>query len=166
MTTLIENAKAARRKQLALETRVDSVDDELNSLINMTDFTLSTDTRRQLLGFSYRRFPAWDGDTSKQYMRGNVVVTNEIKWLCSNQGQINPNPLESGLTTPFRSTSEVDEDGTVRQWMRNEFCVTGMIRWHEGVRYRVKPRGDGCLQIVDSSTPPPNDTGSWEVANQ
>ena len=163
MSSLIEAAKAARRKQIAIEKRTDSIDAALVTLITMTDFTLSETTRRQLLGYPYSFFPEWDGDTKAQRTKGSVVREGEVKWLCTNQGVINPNPTESGLTTPFRSPSEYDEDGTARQWMQKEFCVTGMVRWHNGKRYRVKPRGDGGSLANDSATPPPNDTNTWEV---
>ena len=163
-TPQITSAKSGRKKQLALESRVDKVDEALIATLTMNDFTLSEITRRQLLAYPYTFFPEWDGDTSAQRLKGSVQVTGEIKWLVNNNGVINPNPLESGLTTPFRSTSEFDEDGTKRQWMEKELCITGMVRWHNGTRYRVKPRGDGGSLAVDSSTPPPNDTNSWEVA--
>jgi len=143
----------------ALETKVD---DALASLINMTDFTLSEATRRQLLGFHYTFFAEWDGNTQAQHPRGSVVRTEEIKWLLNNNGSIDPNPLEAGITTPFRSVGEHDEAGAERQWMEKEFCVTGMVRWHLGKRYRVKARGDGGSLASDSSTPPPNDTNVWE----
>jgi len=161
--SLIELSKTARKKQLALESRVDNVDDALITLIGMTDFTLSETTRRQLLGYPYTFFTNWDGNTSTQYQKGSVVCTGEIKWLVNNNGVISPNPLESGLTTPFRSTREFDDDGTKRQWMEKEFCITGMYRWYNGIRYCVKARGDGGSLAVDSATPPPNDTNSWEV---
>ena len=164
MSLMIENAKAARRKQLALESRVGDVDSAMSTIINMTDFTLSETTRRQLLAYPYSFFAEWDGNTSAQYAKGAVVRTGETKWLASNNGVISPNPLESGLTTPFRSPDEFDEDGTARQWMEKEFCVTGMCRWHNGIRYAVKPRGDGGSLATDSATPPPNNPGEWELA--
>ncbi|MCL2434270.1 MAG: hypothetical protein FWD16_07140 [Clostridia bacterium] len=154
-SAIIEAAKEQRRKTLA-------VDDTLSSLINMTDFSLSESTRRQLLGFHYAFFKEWDGNTQTQHQRGTVTRTGEIKWLLNNNGNIDPNPLEAGATTPFRSISEYDEDGTERQWMEKEFCITGMIRWHLGSRYRVKARGDGGSLATDSATPPPNDTNTWE----
>ena len=156
-------AALERKKQLMLGARIDSVDEELNTIINMADYTLSEDTRRQLLGFSYTRFPEWDGNTSTQRVKGKVVVTEEIKWLINNNGVIDPNPLLSGLTTPFRSTNEFDEDGTKRYWMEKEFCITGMHLWFSNEkRYVVKPRGDGGSLATDSATPPPNNTNEWE----
>ena len=163
MGYMTEMARILRRSQIEIDARVDGVDEELNSIINMTDFALSEDTRRQLLGYAYWRFPAWDGDTNALRKKGSVLVTDEIKWLVHNNGNVSPNPLESGLTTPFRSASEFDEDGTKRYWMKGEFCITGMIRWHGGKRYRVKPRGDGGSLATDSATPPPNDAASWET---
>ena len=166
MSSIVDNAKSIRKKQLALETRVDNVDTALINLITGDDFTLSEASRRRLLGYPCYFFidKKWDGDTNKQYQKGNVIlsVDEEIKWLVNNNGNVNPNPLESGLTTPFRSISEFNEDGSKRYWMKGEFCITGMHRWSDNEkRYVVKPRGDGGSLATDSSTPPQNNTNDW-----
>ena len=151
--SLIEMSKAARKRQLRFEQQID---DTLSGIIRTTDFSLSENARRQLLAYSYTFFEEWDGDTNRQYQRGDVVRVGEWKWMIQNNGNINPNPLESGLTKLFRSIASHDEDDTPREWIREEFCISGMERMYNGKWYQV------IASVVDDATPPPNNQAAWK----
>ena len=160
-SSIVDAAKAVRRKQIALEARADDADAALSALLRGFDYATGGERAyRQLLLAPYRHFEEWDGDTGRQYQKGDVVRTGEWKWLLQNNGNISPNPAGSGLTKLFRSTDSHEEDGAPREWEREEFCIFGMERLYNGAWYRVK------APVVDSATPPPNDAASWEATGQ
>lgn len=84
-------------------------------------------------------------------LRGKVRRIGHIKWVAQNDLRLDREPSAQNGWKPFRSRA--DED-----WMREEYCLKGVIRGYptlQDKKYRAKYN-------VDSATPPPNDTQSWE----
>ena len=155
---MIEAAKAENMRKKAMQAALESVDSTMKAIIANTDFSLGERSLRALLAYPYIHFEEWDGDTNRQYQRGEVIRYGEIKLLIQNNGNINnPDPVQAGITKVVRTTASHNDDGTAREWIREEFCIKGMERLYNGIWYRVK------ASVVDSATPPSNDTGSWEV---
>ena len=108
------------------------------------EYTVSEQLQRER-GF------VWSFGNDNKYMANHDFTTNIA------------NPAEDNRFLLVRSISEFDKDGTPRQWVREEPCITGTIRHHDGLRYKVRPHNDPArVRFVQSATPPPNATQDWE----
>ena len=124
--------------------------------LSLIDFSVSERNAKALVGLDYILFSEYLHDPSRQYQRGEVVRVGEYKYLLTNNGNITTNPADSTLCKLFRSKASYDLDGTPREWVREEFCMRGFERHYNNKWYRVK------VDVVDSATPPSNDTNAWE----
>ena len=101
---------------------------------------------------------------SENWERGEFFRVGNDKYLVQNDGRIDAGepPPVNPLCKLFRDESGYGPDGSMRLWVREEFCVKGTERYYDG----GDPQRTGWYIVisdrVDSATPPPNDAQNWE----
>jgi|GEM_PF-3166731 len=141
--SLIEQAKAERRRQLAAEKH-------MGSLIFSMDFSTSEKMFDVLANLPASYFPEYVPDPERTYFKGDVVRGGEVeKYMAQNQTTTSAHPSQNPMFKLFR-------DGGLYEWVREEYCLRGFVRSYAGKWYEV------TAARVDSATPPPNDPASWK----
>lgn len=109
-------------------------------------------SQEALVRAGYFLFEKYVPDGNRDYRRGEVIRTENYKWLLQNWGRLDPLiPLiQQPLLKLFR-------DNKRYEWVREEFCLQGFERSYGDQWYRV------ITPSVDSATAPPFDTANWQL---
>jgi len=148
---------------------VDKLDDQMTvllpSIVSKLRFLTEND-RITLTQFPYDCFPEFVWIQDRDYDRGEVIRFNNYKYLLLDGGRIDEGqtPATSNRCLLHRDIASYDIDGTIRKWVREEFCLQDFWRWWDADSnkpqqhgwYRVKVR------LVNDATDPPNATDRWE----
>ena len=118
-------------------------------------FLPATNNYEALIDLPAAVFEKYKPDPERMYDRGEVLRMpgdDVSKYLLTGDGRIQNDrpPPENSLCKLFRNAGL---DGQF-DWIREEFCMRGFIRRHDGKLYEV------TAERVDDGTPPPN-SGSW-----
>ena len=142
--SLIEQAKAERRRQLGLAGQVE----DFGRVFSSIDWFNNMDA---LAAAPWKWFAEYAPDPERMYYRGEVIRVETYKYLIQSQGRIENDrpPAVNPLCKLFR-------DPGLYEWVREEYCLRGYVRGYEGKFYQV------IAARVDSATPPPNDPASWK----
>ena len=135
---------------------LEQIGEDTSKGVALMRFT-NEDSRVSLVTLPYIYFPEFVFIQNHDYERGEVVRIGSNKYLFPDGGRIDhgQTPATSNRCLLHRDRSSYEPDGARRQWVREEFCLQGWLRyWTNASRpqengwYRVRVR-----RVMDSTNP-------------
>jgi len=131
----------------------------ITEAIGYLKFLPSTNNYIALVTFPYLLFEEYVPDGNRMYERGQVVRVDKEKYLLQGDGRI-----DIDRPPPINSLCKLFRDGGEYDWVREEFCLKGFVRYWENPE---RPQDTGWYKVIadnagDNNTPPPGVPTAWE----